>query len=266
MSDLRELLDVAQAAVTEAAGAFTSLAVGKVTAKGERDMVSNVDLAIEELVRAFLVTRVPDIAFIGEEQGTHGSGAAEFSWCLDPVDGTANYLREIPLCGISLGLYRGSRAVLGVIDLPMLGQRFHAVEGSGAFRNGDRIRPSKRTSLPDSIVALGDFAVGADDQALYVQQLRLMGQMAPVVQRVRMFGSSVIDLTAAASGQVDACVSLVNRPWDTAAGVAIAREAGARVLDLDGSEHTFASTGTIAVAPGISDQLLQLIQDGGRDA
>ncbi|MEW2357490.1 inositol monophosphatase family protein [Spirillospora sp. NPDC029432] len=256
---MRELLDVALGAAEVARGLMVSRGPGVVTAKGDRDMASEVDYAVERAVREFLRERTPEIAILGEEEG--GSADAELLWAVDPVDGTANFVRGIPLCGFSLGLVRRGRPVVGVIDLPFLGTRYHAAEGLGAFEGERPVRASGTKDVRDAVVSIGDYSVDEGAEVKNRVRLELTGRLAANVQRIRMVGSAAIDLAWVADGKLDACVILSNHPWDTAAGVVIAREAGATVRDLDGSEHTMGSGATLAFAPAVRAELMELIGD-----
>ncbi|MBX6769999.1 MAG: inositol monophosphatase, partial [Actinomadura rubrobrunea] len=218
-----------------------------------------VDYAIERAVRDNLRAKTPDIAFLGEEEGKSGTG--DLMWVLDPVDGTANYVRNLPLCGISLALIHHSRPIVGVIDLPFLGARYHAAHTIGAYQADRRLQVSMTTNLKDAIVALGDYAVGEGAETKNRLRLALTERLAARVQRIRMLGSAALDLAWVAEGKLDAAIMLSNKPWDTAAGVLIAREAGAVVIDTDGIDHTLTSTATIAVTPNLAHQLGILIQE-----
>jgi myo-inositol-1(or 4)-monophosphatase len=253
------LLPVALEAVDLAAQIVRTHLPGIITAKGDRDMVSEVDLAVERAVRDFLTDRTPDIRFLGEENGTSGTGN-DLLWALDPIDGTANFVRGLPLCAISLGLARRDRAVLGVIDLPFLDSHYTAAEGHGAHKNGQPIHVSQTSHLSDAIVAIGDYATGANAETRNRARLAITAQLAATVQRVRMLGSAAIDLAWLAEGHLDATIMLSNKPWDTTAGVAIAREAGAHIMDTDGTDHTLHSAATIACAPSLADAVTQLVQ------
>ncbi|MFE0774161.1 inositol monophosphatase family protein [Streptomyces sp. NPDC058861] len=257
---MRDLLSVAQAAVAAASDLIQRTTVGQVEAKGERDMVTNVDRVVEQHVREFLARETPEVGFFGEEGGRAGRTTAPLQWVLDPVDGTANLAHKIPLCGVSLGLMRGEEAVLGVIDLPFLRERYEAARGLGATANGQRLRVRPNSDLGEAIVGLGDYAVGEQAAKRNEQRLVLTQLLAAKVLRVRMLGSAAIDLAWVASGQLDACVALSNHLWDVAAGVAIAREAGAAVIDIDGTPHTPSSRATIAVTPGLERAFAELLR------
>ncbi|MDX6738371.1 inositol monophosphatase family protein [Actinocorallia sp. A-T 12471] len=249
----------------EKAGEIVAAGVrGGVREKGDRDMVTETDLAVERMVRGFLAERTPGIAVLGEEEGVSGGVDAEYVWAVDPVDGTANFARGIPLCGVSVGLVHRGRPVLGVVDLPFLGARYHAVVGNGAFLGGRRLRVSGTGVLSEAVVALGDYAVGEGAEGKNRVRFALTEVLASRVQRIRMLGSAAVDLVWLAEGKVDASLTLSNKPWDTAAGVVIAREAGASVLDVDGTPHTARSSATIATAPGITAQIFALLDGVGR--
>ncbi len=261
MTDYTDLLPIAHQAVDLARDIMRTMQPGVLTAKGDRDMASEVDFAIEEQVRAFLAEHTPEIGFLGEENGTSGA-TSSLMWALDPVDGTVNFVHGSPLCAVSLGLITESRSVLGVIDLPFLGTRYSAAEGNGACANGEPITVSATDRIGDAVVALGDYAVGLGAETKNQMRFALTQRLGADVQRIRMHGSAAIDLAWLAAGHVDAVVMLSNKPWDTAAGVAIARESGALVVDHDGSPHTFESESTIAANTGLLAGILDLV--GGR--
>jgi myo-inositol-1(or 4)-monophosphatase len=256
--DIAALLPIAQAAVDAAAKVAVTQPPGVLTPKGDRDYTSEVDVTIERTVRAFLGARTPSIPFVAEEENASTAKKAEW-WTLDPIDGTVNFAHAIPLCAVSLALVRDGQPVLGVIDLPFLETRYWAAQDQGAHRNGHRLQVRDVHDLADAVLALGDYAVGPEAHEKNRARLNLTEALAGRVLRVRMLGSAAIDLAWLAEGRIDASVTLSNRSWDVAAGVILAREAGAVVLDLDGQEHTTDSTATIAMSPGLTDQLLPIL-------
>jgi myo-inositol-1(or 4)-monophosphatase len=174
----------------------------------------------------------------------------------------------IPLCAVSLGLVADGEPILGVVDTPMLGnpsgapmlgRRYHAIRGGGAYADGKPIRASAVADLADAVVAVGDYAVGEGSAAKNADRLSVTGRLVPRVQRIRMLGSAAIDLVWLAEGRLDALVMLANNPWDTAAGVIIAREAGASVVDRHGARHTMASAATLAASAELIERLLPLV-------
>jgi len=206
-----------------------------------------------------------NFAFLGEEEGATGPNGAPM-WALDPVDGTANFVRGLPLCAVSLALIHDDQPVVGVIGLPFLAARYWAEEGQGAYRDGRRIRARDTSDLNAAIVAFGDFAVGEGAPRSNLLRLELLDRLAARAERVRMVGSAAIDLAWLAEGMFDMSITLLNQPWDMAAGVVIAREAGARVFDTDGSDYRMQSTATLAATPGLADQLIRLLLESNRAA
>lgn len=232
-----------------------------VTAKADRDLVSDIDLAIEREVRGFLRDRTPEVDFLGEEGGWSGGPGDGAFWALDPIDGTSNLVKQLPLCAVSLAYVDRGRSIVGAVDVPFLDMRYLAVAGEGAFRSGARLRVSGTHLLVDAVVSIGDYAVGEGADRKNPVRLAVTEQLARTVQRVRMFGSAAIDLVWVAEGRLDACVMLSNKPWNTAAGVLIAREAGARVLDADGDQHTLRSDATVAAGPLLAEGISALVRD-----
>lgn len=259
MIDLERILAAAIDAVDMAAEHVRSHPPSQMTSKGDRDMASEVDIAVEHRVRQFLRSRTPDVGFLGEEDGWAGPRHATF-WSFDPVDGTANFTRGIELCAVSLALVNDQWPIIGVIDLPFLHDRYWAVEGRGAFKNGERITASATSSLRDVIVSVGDFAVGPDSDEKNRQRLAVVGRLARHVLRVRMLGSAAIDLAWVAEGKLGAAVIHSNKPWDVAAVAVMVREAGALMLDRDGNEHSLESSATTAVTAPLRDALVPMIR------
>ncbi|NIH80656.1 inositol monophosphatase family protein [Amycolatopsis viridis] len=254
--DHADLLPVAREAVAIGRRIFTSRAPRSVTEKSERDLVTDIDLAVEDAVREFLARETPEIGVVGEE---HGGDRGPRWWALDPVDGTANFARGIPLTGISLALVSGERSVVAAIDLPFLDTVYTAATGHGAFAGDTRIGVSGVRDLAGAMVSLGDFAIGEDAGPKNRLRLSLLEQLGARAQRVRMIGTAAADLAWVAHGRLDATIILSNLPWDTMAGVLLVREAGGLVLDTDGSEHTVSSASTVALSPGLRDVVVPLL-------
>jgi myo-inositol-1(or 4)-monophosphatase len=263
--DLRALLPAAFEAADEASTMMRTRRPVTLTEKSDRELVSDVDLAIERAIRRRLARASPGIAFLGEEEGRSGDPAAGWVWTLDPIDGTSNFAHGLPLCTTSLALLQDGRPVLAVIDAPFLGHRYHAIEGRGAYTSGPgisgtRLSVASTARLRDAVVAIGDYAVGEDADHKNEAQLAATTRLAARVHRIRMLGTAALDLAWVAEGRLDASITLGNKPWDTSAGVLIAREAGADVVDTVGHRHQLSSAATIAGPPALIRQLLPLLR------
>lgn len=234
--------------------------VGSVVSKGDRDYATDVDFGIEEAIRAALHEIAPGIGFLGEEEGQPGA-TREAMWVLDPIDGTVNFANGSPLCAISLALVERGDPVLGIIDLPLLGERYVAHRGGGASLNGSRINVIEPSGLHDAIIGFADFAVGPRAKVENDVHRELMERLVPRCLRVRVHGSECLDLAWLAAGRLDVSVMLSSLPWDVTAGVLIAREAGAKAFDHGGSAWTPQAEFTICCTPGLVDELLPLVQE-----
>ncbi|WP_229399916.1 inositol monophosphatase family protein [Micromonospora okii] len=255
--DLAVMLDVARDAVRRGTRRLKTQAVQQVVTKGDRDVATDLDHAIEREILTFLAERTPGIDRFGEESG--GNPATPHRWVLDPVDGTLNLVHGLPLYGVSLALTDGIQPLLGVISLPALDRTYWAAPGIGAWRDGHPIAPSTVSGLPAAMIAIGDYGTGDDAPERNAVAVALHTALAPVAEKVRMLGSAAVDLALVADGTLDASITLGNRDWDMAAGVAIARAAGAAVIDTDGSPHDSRSLTTIASAPGLTGALLHIL-------
>ena len=257
MTTTQSLMSLAVEAVNRAAEIIRTSQPGRLTAKGDRDMASEVDYQVERETRELLAAAAPGVGFLGEEDGHNGN--ADRYWALDPVDGTANFVRGLPLCAVSLALVDHGRPVVAAIRLPFLGQLYTAERGHGAYEDDRRLQASSTAELRDAIVAIGDYAFGDDADAKNRTRLALTAQLAEQAQRVRMLGTAAIDLAWVAAGKLDASITLSNKPWDMAAGALLVEEAGGRVVDRDGSPYTAESAVTIAAAAPLCGALLGLL-------
>ncbi|RKT57174.1 inositol monophosphatase family protein [Saccharothrix australiensis] len=261
MRPLDQLVEIAQKAVRIGNDLIRTSRPQTVIEKTDRDTYTDVDVRIEQEIRAHLAEATPEIGFIGEEEGRSDQAAdSEYVWGLDPIDGTANFVHGVPLSGVSVALLRGDRAVVAAISLPYSDLHYTAAEGRGAYVNGRQIRTSTTTELPKSMIAIGDYALGDHAAEENRQRIALTAALAAEVERIRMFGSAAHDLVWLAEGRIDGAVILSNKTLDLAAGILIAREAGALVLDSSGDDHTASSRHTIAATSGLARPLLSLVQ------
>jgi myo-inositol-1(or 4)-monophosphatase len=261
MKTNQDFLEIAWQATQIGADTLGSSHPGSVHHKGDRDLVTDIDLAIQRDIADYLTQTTPDIELLAEESRRQPNiDTAEWLWVLDPIDGTSNFVHGLPLCAVSLALLHCGRTVVAVTRAPLLGRTYHAIKDNGAFLNGQPITTSHTDSLNEAIVSLGDYAVGTEAATQNQHRLALTAELVPRVERIRMFGAATLDLAFVAEGAIDACIMMSNKPWDTAAGTLMAREAGADVTDAHGNPHTHQSASTIATTPAIARQLGTVIQ------
>ena len=225
------------------------------------DFATKVDLAIERQVVEAL-TSATGIPVHGEEFG----GAdldSEWVWVLDPVDGTFNYAAGSPMAAILLGLLHDGEPVAGLTWLPFMNERYAAVAGGPVMKNGVPQPPLRRTDLTASIIGVGTF--NADSRGRFPGRYRVavLEELSRVSSRMRMHGATGIDLAYVADGVLGGSISFGDHVWDHAAGVALVRAAGGVVTSLNGEQWTPNSRSALAAAPGVHDQLLDMLHRVG---
>jgi myo-inositol-1(or 4)-monophosphatase len=244
MTNSQTRLDQAVAVIAEAMALALTFFEARATiatgTKGFQDFVTEADTSVERLVRNRLAEAFPGEPVVGEELGGTGGDAY---WIIDPIDGTANFLRGSPLWGISLGFVRHGRPELGVVAMPVFREIYSAADGTGLMLNGkpiDRIVPFEDVR----VMSLGD---SASDQAEEVAALTVgLRRAGWVVQSIR---STSIGLLFAARGTYDGHLQLYTTMWDIAGGAVLAREAGldVRIGLQPGTDIPWIAAGTGAL-------------------
>lgn len=230
-------------------------------AKKGNDFATEVDLAIERQVVAALVAAT-EIEVHGEEFGGPDIDSP-WVWVLDPVDGTFNYAAGSPMAAILLGLLHNGEPVAGLTWLPFTGDRYTAVAGGPLMKNGVAQPSLAPTQLSDSLVAAGSFS--ADSRGRFPGRYRVavLENLSRVSSRLRMHGSTGIDLAYVADGILGGAISFGSHVWDHAAGVALVRAAGGVVTNLAGEPWTPASRSALAAAPGVHAEILEILRGTG---
>ncbi|MBE0448034.1 MAG: inositol monophosphatase [Actinobacteria bacterium] len=226
-----------------------------VTLKGEVDLVTEVDVISETLIVDGLKARFPNHGFLAEERGGI-QVESDYTWIIDPIDGTTNYAHSFPVYAVSVGLEYKGEVIVGVIYDPNLDELFTAEKGRGAFLNNEPIRVSSVSELDRSLLATGfPYYFRKDPERI----LRYFTDFSLKAQGIRRAGAATIDLTALACGRFDGYWELGLKPWDMAAGTLIASEAGARITKLDGSKLDIRVPEILATNDLIHDQMLEII-------
>lgn len=197
-----------------------------VSRKGAADFVTRADLAAEKIIREELMEARPTYGFLGEETGAVEGQDPTRRWIVDPLDGTTNFLHGLPHWAVSIALEHKGQIVAGVVYDPTKDELFFAEKGAGAWMNETRIRASVRHRIDESIYATGiPFATRPELPAT----LKDLAALMPACAGVRRFGSASLDLAYVAAGRFDGFWERDLRVWDMAAGIVIAKEAGAIV-------------------------------------
>lgn len=206
----------------------------QVELKGRADLVTVADRESEALIVGAIRKRYPGHAILAEESGLVEAGSDVHRgsrWIVDPLDGTTNFAHRFPVYSVSIGFETDGRLECGVVLDPVRNEMFHARRGGGAWLNEDPIRASEVSELADALLLTG-FPYGFRERP--DEPLGLFRTFLIQAQAVRRAGSAAIDLCYVAAGRSDGFWELGLRPWDTAAGVTILREAGGRISDFSG--------------------------------
>jgi myo-inositol-1(or 4)-monophosphatase len=234
------------------------------TKSSEVDPVTVMDRASEDLLREMIAAERPDDAILGEE-GDDVAGTSGLTWVLDPIDGTVNYLYGVASWAVSVAVVAGPpepgawTVLAGCVHSVADGRTWSAGLGEGATRDGEPIRVGAAASLGTSLVGTG-FGYDAGRRA---HQAQVLTQVLPKIRDIRRLGSAAIDLCLLADGSMDLYYERGLNPWDMAAGVVVATEAGAVVTGLRGGPAGNAMT--VAGPPELVAQLAQILEAADAD-
>ncbi|HEX5352467.1 MAG TPA: inositol monophosphatase family protein [Rhodanobacteraceae bacterium] len=232
--------------------------------KHHLDFVSEVDRQAEAEIVRELRRAYPDHAILGEETGASGKTGARFTWAVDPLDGTHNYLRGIPHFAVSIAQLDRGEPVHAVILDPLRNEILTASKGDGAFLNDRRMRVGKRESLDGAMLATG---FPYRERRHLDAQLGMTREVLKRAEDIRRSGSAALDLAWTAAGRLDGYFETGLKIWDMAAGCLLVREAGGRYCDLTGRDglpqsgniiaanHMLAAQIVAAIAPALTSEL-----------
>jgi myo-inositol-1(or 4)-monophosphatase len=234
--DLERVRAVAVAAAQDAGALLASRidSIREVRHKGVVDLVTDVDVASEQLVRDAIGSAFPDHTILGEEGGSLGGDDHRYRWLVDPLDGTTNYTHGFPVFCVSIGFEVEGRLQFGVVYAPCQDELYVAEAGRGATLNGRSIAVSQVDELRDAMLATG-FPYDRDALPRALRSFEVLSRRGQAVRRV---GSAALDLCYVACGRFDAYWEHIVKPWDVGAGALIVTEAGGQMSAPDGSSFS----------------------------
>jgi myo-inositol-1(or 4)-monophosphatase len=235
------------------------------TKSSASDLVTETDIASGVAIVRAIATHLPHARFVVEEPEVYDGAGVEMGdlgdpevWVIDPLDGTTSFVHRYPCYSVSVALLRDGQPVAGAIRNAAARETISAAVGEGATIDGVRIRCSTAASVAESLLITGfpyDRTVTLD------RQLAVFTRLLRTVHGVRRDGSAAIDCCHVAAGRADGFWEFALKPWDTAAGVVVLREAGALVTDMHGGPWTTATQDHVAAGPALHPVLLAAIAE-----
>jgi myo-inositol-1(or 4)-monophosphatase len=260
--ELAELLGLAVDLAHRAGGIVQDGRSGDMTVAAKStptDLVTGVDRAAERYLVEQLHARRPGDAVLGEE-GADRAGSSGMRWLLDPIDGTINFVYGVPQYAVSVAAERDGETLVGCVHNPVSGETFMAVRGAGSWLGSRRLTATgPASSLEHAVLGTG-FSYDAGQRA---SQGRVLAGVLPRVANVRRLGAASLDLCFVAAGRLDAYYEQGLAPWDMAAGLLVAQEAGAVVSGLHGRPP--GTSIVVAATPAVADELITLLEELAAD-
>ncbi|MEK7146017.1 MAG: inositol monophosphatase family protein [Patescibacteria group bacterium] len=236
----------------------------QISSKGSSssNLVTDVDKACEDLIISTIKKHFPDHSILSEEAGEI-TGSGDYKWIIDPIDGTTNFAHGLPFFAISIGIAYQGKPIIGVVEIPALGESFWAQEGRGAHLGNKKIQVSATDRLDKGLMATGfPYERGGDR---YNMNMKLFDHFYKSGHGVRRLGVASIDLCYTAAGRFDAYWEYGLKPWDIAAGKIILEEAGGTVTNMDGSKLNPKNESLLATNTRLHSTLLQEFKKMGAD-
>ncbi len=227
--------------------------------KGRIDLVTDTDVAVEKELLKSLARVLPEANFLAEETAGETALQEGPTWIVDPLDGTTNFAHKIPFVAVSTALWHRGRVVMGIVYLPVLGEMYSSALDQGAYLNGERIRVTDTEDLQKSLVATGfPYTIQSDVEEV----LAYLRQVLVTARGVRRCGSAASDLAYTAAGRFDAFYEIGLKPWDTAAGACLVREAGGHVTSMDGLDYVPGQRTILASNGQVHQQVIKMLGEG----
>ena len=228
-----------------------------ITEKGLNDYATQVDEACEEEIKYIISKAYPDHAILGEETGLSKKEKAEFTWVIDPIDGTTNFIHGFPQFCISIGVMQNGKVEHGIIYDPLKDELFTASLGRGAQMNDKRIRVSKTIHLNRALLGTG---FPTREMSVVDNYLNLLRELFPKCAGIRRAGAAALDLAYVACGRFDGFWEYGLKLWDVSAGSLLIKEAGGFVSGFEGPDSFFQTGNIIAGNPKIHAQMEEIIK------
>jgi len=229
--------------------------ISTVEEKSFNQLVSYVDKTAEELLVTELSKAFPEAGFITEE-GTISSSESEYTWVIDPLDGTTNFIYGVPIFSVSIGLLQNKKPILGVVHEVNNDELFYAWKSGGAYLNNKRICVKENSNMNSALLATGFPYYDFENMDGYLASLSHLMKNS---RGMRRMGSAAVDLAYTACGRFDGFFEYGLSPWDVAGGVCLIEEAGGIVIDFEGGEDYLFGKTILGSSKAIFDEFSQII-------
>jgi myo-inositol-1(or 4)-monophosphatase len=228
----------------------------RIQKKGAIDLVTQADVESENAIINTIREYFPDHTILAEESGLNTAGS-DCRWIIDPLDGTTNFAHALGLFSVSIAFAVHERIKMGIVLNPVTGELFSALENQGASLNGQPISVSSQQEISDCLIVTG---FPYDFKASVQPLMTRFRQCLESAQGIRRLGSAALDLCFVACGRFDGFWEQNLKPWDTAAGLLIAREAGATVTDFANHPYSVDMKEILATNGKIHPKMLSLLE------
>lgn len=230
----------------------------EVSKKGPIDLVTQADIGSEKKIIEMIRSVFPDHTILAEESGlTQGTG--DYQWIIDPLDGTTNFAHHIGIFAVSIAFALKGDILVGIVLNPITRELFTGVAGNGSELNGRSIKVSDSDTVSESLLVTG-FPYNLKEKELFPALLARFSECLKNARGVRRLGSAALDLCFVACGRFDGFWEQNLNPWDTAAGMLIAKEAGAKVTDFSNRPFTVDKKEILATNGNIHKEMLSLLK------
>lgn len=258
MIEKSRLLEVACEAADKAASVVSGEVqkVLEVDFKGATDLVTQADVAAEEIIIETISSYFPEHQFLTEEAGKKSTDS-DFLWIIDPIDGTTNFVHGYPFYAVSIAVCEKEETLAGVVNHVPFGDVYTATRGGGAQCNGKRISVSNTRTLNHALLATG-FAYEHDE--IWARNMDYFRTFTDITQGVRRAGAASLDFCHVARGWLDGFWEFGLNPWDMAAGALIVREAGGRISRPDSSTFSIYGRDILASNGEIHQEMVEVLQ------
>lgn len=216
----------------------------------KHDLVTSLDLRVQEYLYNSLTQKYPEIGFLGEESGMDKKPNTKGYWVIDPIDGTVNFSKMLPMFCISAAYVENAEPKYGIIYAPVTNQIITAEENKGVYLNGEKINPQWAKELDDAMIGMGN---------IRGKTYKYFEALETKVMRLRLLGTAALQIAYVGTGYFDAFISVKGNSWDVAAGYIIVKEAGGIITDYYGNSTSIFNKKNLYSNPYIHEDLMKII-------